>query len=157
MKDLIFSEVIPFAVDPNNPSVAPPFDEHLRRIERGAQIVVAVPNDVSLILQMPRGNLETVYPRAFALTSLRQKLNERDFKSAFTICRKHRIDTNVLFDHCEKMFTLETWKEFILQIGNVDYLNLFITNLRDEDVCVSMYSKANKTLSEKYIHGLIIE
>jgi len=33
-----------------------------RRVERGARIVTAVPSNMSLVLQMPRGNLETVNP-----------------------------------------------------------------------------------------------
>ena len=31
-------------------------------MERGARIVTAVPSNMSLVLQMPRGNLETVNP-----------------------------------------------------------------------------------------------
>jgi hypothetical protein len=38
-----------------------------RRVERGARIVVAVPSATALVLQMPRGNLETVHPRALVM------------------------------------------------------------------------------------------
>lgn len=38
-----------------------------RRVERGSRIVVAVPSSMSLVLQMPRGNLETIAPRPFVL------------------------------------------------------------------------------------------
>lgn len=41
--------------------------QQTRRIERGARIVTAVPSTMSLVLQMPRGNLETVMPRALVL------------------------------------------------------------------------------------------
>jgi hypothetical protein len=50
-------------------------DDSLRRVERGSQIVVCVPGDSKLVLQMPRGNLETVYPRALILNSVRHALN----------------------------------------------------------------------------------
>jgi elongator complex protein 1 len=38
-----------------------------RRIERGARIVSAVPSALSLVLQMPRGNLETIAPRPMVM------------------------------------------------------------------------------------------
>jgi elongator complex protein 1 len=42
-----------------------------RRIERGALAVAACPSSMSLVLQMPRGNLETVYPRPLVLAVIR--------------------------------------------------------------------------------------
>lgn len=38
-----------------------------RRVERGSRIVTVVPSAMSLVLQMPRGNLETVNPRPLVL------------------------------------------------------------------------------------------
>lgn len=38
-----------------------------RRVERGSRIVTAVPSTMSLVLQMPRGNLETVNPRPLVM------------------------------------------------------------------------------------------
>jgi len=43
-----------------------------RRVERGALAVVACPSSMSLVLQMPRGNLETIYPRPLVLAVLRK-------------------------------------------------------------------------------------
>lgn len=45
-----------------------------RRVERGALAVVACPSSMSLVLQMPRGNLETVYPRALVLSVVRRDI-----------------------------------------------------------------------------------
>lgn len=42
-----------------------------RRIERGARIVTVVPSTMSLVLQMPRGNLETVMPRPLVMERVR--------------------------------------------------------------------------------------
>lgn len=38
-----------------------------RRVERGSRIVAVVPSSMSLVLQMPRGNLETIFPRPLVL------------------------------------------------------------------------------------------
>lgn len=43
-----------------------------RRVERGALAVVACPSSMSLVLQMPRGNLETIYPRPLVLAVIRR-------------------------------------------------------------------------------------
>lgn len=47
-----------------------------RRVERGSRIVTAVPSSMSLILQMPRGNLETICPRPFVLEVVRNDVNQ---------------------------------------------------------------------------------
>jgi elongator complex protein 1 len=47
-------------------------DWETRRVERGSLIVAACPSSMSLVLQMPRGNLETVYPRPLVLAVVRQ-------------------------------------------------------------------------------------
>lgn len=52
-----------------------PSDWEKRRVERGSRIVVPVPSTMSLVLQMPRGNLETINPRALVLEVVRQHLN----------------------------------------------------------------------------------
>ncbi|KAI8848478.1 IKI3 family-domain-containing protein [Chytridium lagenaria] len=131
-------------------AVSPPsssaFDESFRRVERGAKIVVSVPFDTKLVLQMPRGNLETVHPRALVLSVVRAHLERKDFLNAFLLCRKHRIDLNILVDHRPDIF-YENVDDLVKQIGNPDYLNLFISSLKEDDVCVTLYS--NKEVVKK--------
>ncbi len=45
-----------------------------RRVERGSQIVTVVPSAMSLVLQMPRGNLETINPRPLVLEVLKRDI-----------------------------------------------------------------------------------
>ena len=47
------------------PSLLASFDR--RSVERGARIVTAIPSAMCLVLQMPRGNLETVMPRPLVM------------------------------------------------------------------------------------------
>ncbi|KAJ3214160.1 hypothetical protein HDU67_002020 [Dinochytrium kinnereticum] len=124
--------VVADAVNPNG------FDEGLRRVERGGRVVVAVPFGTKLVLQMPRGNLETVHPRAMVLSVVRASIERKDFLNAFLQCRKHRIDLNILVDHLPNIF-FENVAEFVKQISSSDYLNLFISSLKEEDVSVTMY------------------
>ena len=78
-------------------------DESIRRVERGSRIVTVVPHDTRLIFQMPRGNLETISPRALVLSCVRRHLDSVEFKSAFALMKKHRINMNLIYDHNPKV------------------------------------------------------
>ncbi|KAK4705712.1 elongator complex protein 1, partial [Phenoliferia sp. Uapishka_3] len=118
-----------------------------RNVERGSKIVTVVPSSTSLVLQMPRGNLETVCPRPLVLRIVRQDLDRNQplflesrsrYRAAFLSCRRHRIDLNILYDHNPQSF-LANLPDFINQIKDVDYLNLFLSGLKNEDVTLTMY------------------
>ncbi|KAJ3326607.1 hypothetical protein HDU76_012780, partial [Blyttiomyces sp. JEL0837] len=123
------------------PSSAISHDETIRRVERGSRIVVAVPNDTKLVLQMPRGNLESIFPRALVLSIVRSSLDKLDFLNAFKLCRKHRVDMNLLIDHAPAVF-MENVGKFVRDIDDPDFLNLFVSSVSDTDVTVTMFPSA---------------
>ncbi|XP_041513450.1 elongator complex protein 1 [Microtus oregoni] len=112
--------------------------ESLRRVERGSRIVTVVPQDTKLILQMPRGNLEVVHHRALVLAQIRDWLDNLMFKEAFECMRKLRINLNLIHDHNPEVF-LGNVEAFIKQIDSVNHINLFLTELKEEDVTKTMY------------------
>ncbi|KAK3698697.1 hypothetical protein RRG08_046199 [Elysia crispata] len=107
---------------------AHPFDESCRRVERGSRIVTVVGNGTKVVLQMPRGNLETIHPRALLISSLKKLMDRDNIQEAFTTIRKHRINMNLLHDHNPKHF-LENVDNFIKTINKQSYLNVFLTDL----------------------------
>lgn len=109
-----------------------------RALERGSRLVLAVPHDTKVILQMPRGNLETIHPRPLVLNVVCQHLDKLEFKKAFEIMKKHRINLNLMFDHNPKLF-LENTIKFVEDVGSVPNINLFLTELIEDDVCRKMY------------------
>uniref|UniRef100_A0AAQ5ZL69 Elongator complex protein 1 n=1 Tax=Amphiprion ocellaris TaxID=80972 RepID=A0AAQ5ZL69_AMPOC len=113
-------------------------DETLRRVERGSRIVTVVPQDTRVILQMPRGNLETVHHRALVLAQLRTWLDSLRFRDAFECMRKLRINLNLIYDHSPKVF-LEKIQTFITQLNSINHINLVLTELKEEDTTSSMY------------------
>ncbi|CAB1452515.1 unnamed protein product [Pleuronectes platessa] len=115
-------------------------DETLRRVERGSRIVTVVPQDTKVILQMPRGNLETVHHRALVLAQLRKWLDGLRFKEAFECMKKLRINLNLIYDHNPKVF-LENIDTFIKQLNSINLINLFLTELKDEDTTSTMYPR----------------
>ena len=97
-----------------------------------------MPTSMSLILQMPRGNLETVFPRAMVLAGIRKLVDEKEYGKAFAFCRTQRVDMNILYDYRPAQFLTNT-DLFIRQLNDAAYMDLFISSLRDEDVSQTMY------------------
>lgn len=53
---------------------------------------------VEVVLQMPRGNLEAVCPRALVLVAAAHALRRRRYARAWRLLTTHRIDLNLLSD-----------------------------------------------------------
>ncbi|KAJ4307173.1 putative elongator complex protein 1 [Collariella sp. IMI 366227] len=120
------------------PQDDPEKDERCRSIERGGRLVTAIPTKMSLVLQMPRGNLETIYPRAMVLAGIRRFIEQKDYGSAFATCRTQRVDMNILFDHRPEQF-LENVGLFLEQVKDPANIDLFLSTLKEEDVTQTMY------------------
>jgi elongator complex protein 1 len=116
------------------PQDEPEKDERCRSIERGAKLITVMPSNYSVVLQMPRGNLETVYPRALVLAGIRKYIDVEDYKSAFLACRSHRVDMNIIHDHNPKGF-IKNVKKFVDQVQRVEHIDLFLSQLKY--VCLS--------------------
>ncbi|XP_073401432.1 elongator complex protein 1 isoform X2 [Dendrobates tinctorius] len=121
-------------------------DETVRKVERGSRIVTVVPQDTKVIVQMPRGNLETIHHRALVLAQIRKWLDNRLFRDAFECMRKLRINLNLIYDHSPKVF-LDNVDLFVKQIDSVNYINLFLTEIKEEDVTATMYPSGLASLA----------
>jgi elongator complex protein 1 len=111
------------------PQDDPEKDERCRAIERGSRLVTAMPTCLSVVLQMPRGNLETIWPRAMVLAGIRKLIDEKNYKRAFSHCRTQRVDMNILYDHQPEQF-LANVALFIDQVKKITYIDLFLSSLR---------------------------
>jgi elongator complex protein 1 len=88
-----------------------------------------MPTTMAIVLQMPRGNLETIFPRAMVLSGIRDLVNEKDYGRAFLHCRTQRVDFNILYDHRPSQF-LDNVGTFLDQLGETSYIDLFLSSLR---------------------------
>ena len=111
------------------PADTPETDERCRSIERGGRLVTVMPTIFAVTLQMPRGNLETVYPRALVLAGIRSFIDRKDYRSAFLACRSQMVDMNILHDYAPKQF-MENIQLFIEQVKKVDFIDDFLSRLR---------------------------
>ncbi|KAG8130313.1 putative Elongator complex protein [Naja naja] len=105
-------------------------------------------------LQVPRGNLEAIHHRALVLAQVRKWLDSLQFKEAFECMRKLRVNLNLLYDHNPKAMSNESHfimvflnhvETFIKQIDSVNYINLFLTELKEEDFTKTMYPPLDPT------------
>ncbi|KAM0325355.1 hypothetical protein ACHAQA_007340 [Verticillium albo-atrum] len=129
------------------PGDDPQEDERCRSIERGARLITAMPTNMSIVLQMPRGNLETIFPRAMVVAGIRKLVDEKNYARAFSYCRTQRVDMNILYDHQPEQF-LANVGLFLDQLQDVTYIDLFLSSLREEDVAQTMYRDTKRTAAQ---------
>ena len=115
-------------------------DAALRNVERGAKIVAVIPRSAKVIMQMPRGNLEVVWPRALILVAVRTLLDTEQYRKAFTLLRKHRVNLNFMHDHNPARFEAHVL-DIVDALAKPSFINLLLADLRDEDFTISMYPR----------------
>ncbi|KAL7669336.1 hypothetical protein ACOME3_009997 [Neoechinorhynchus agilis] len=117
---------------------------HSRAIEPGSQIITSVgsvydkasgSDPIHVLLQMPRGNIELITPRPFVLNRIITLLEHHEFKLAFDLSSRHRINFNVLCDYNIDDF-LSSAEQFIDQFGNASNINQFLTTLENTN-CIT--------------------
>ncbi|KAJ8766091.1 hypothetical protein K2173_020607 [Erythroxylum novogranatense] len=103
--------------------------------DRGAKVVgVLHGDDTAVIMQTTRGNLECIYPRKLVIVSIVNALTERRFWDALVMVRRHRIDFNVLVDHCGWRAFLHLASEFVKQVSNLNYITEFVCAIKNENI-----------------------
>jgi elongator complex protein 1 len=109
---------------------------------------------------MPRGNLETIYPRPLLLTYICSELidNEtRNYQRAFELMRKNRLNLNFLYDYKPKQF-FDSISTFISNVRNDDDICLFLSeidnekNTRDEYMKYILKPEANPSSDTQIWH-----
>ena len=104
-------------------------DFYMRTLERGSVIVTC--SGIKTVLQLPRGNLETIMPRLIVLDEIKKNVLNKKYESSFLLCRKNKINLNLIYDIDPKLF-MDNLSLFIKEVKKEDYLNLFLNSLIDD-------------------------
>ena len=88
-----------------------------------------MPTTYSVVLQMPRGNLETIYPRALVLAAIRRSIEADQYGESFLACRNQRVDMNILHDHDPERF-LASIEKIVEQIERIEHIDLLLAQFR---------------------------
>ena len=134
------------------PGNTPEVDERCRSIERGARIVTVIPSAYAVVLQMPRGNLETIFPRVLVLSGIRRHILNLEYRTAFLACQTHQVDLNLLYDYQPEVFVANVSK-FIDEVKKPARVDEFISKLKDEDVTQTLYRDTLKDSSTDGAQG----
>jgi elongator complex protein 1 len=111
-----------------------------RNVERGTRLVAVLSQKPAAVLQMPRGNLEIVYPRSLVLRNTMMNIDSRQYKDAFEMMRRHKVDLNLIVDMDPWYFLEESGVvELVEQVQNIDHLNLFVSCLQNWDSTEQRY------------------
>ncbi|KAI5295661.1 hypothetical protein KEM52_000653 [Ascosphaera acerosa] len=129
------------------PGDAPETDERVRSIERGARLVSVVPSTFVVTLQMPRGNLENVYPRALTLAGVRKYIDAKDYRAAYLTCRSQIVDLNILHDYAPEQF-MDNIPLFLDQVHKIEYIDEFLSRLSNDNVAQTLYRDTLKVAGE---------
>jgi elongator complex protein 1 len=109
---------------------------------------MVVPKSDRTILQMPRGNLETIQHRALSIAMIKPLLDKHNYKEALHIMHKQQMDYNLFYDHHPQSFITNAEK-FVNDL-DARSLTTFLSELNDEDVTRTIYKNSynNRTWSE---------
>ncbi|XP_055329942.1 elongator complex protein 1-like [Paramacrobiotus metropolitanus] len=123
-----------------------------REVERGSRLVTVVSDRTDVILQLPRGNLETIHPRALVIFRICQALNQKNYALGFELARRHRVDMNLLVDYNVNTF-LNDVQLFVEQLNDSANMNIFIAELNNDNVTSTTYAahfaQASPSVSNK--------
>lgn len=112
---------------------------HERCVERGARLVCILPEQPLAVVQMPRGNLESIYPRALVLRYVMINIMNCNYHEAFELMRRQKVDLNLIVDIHPVSFLKEGIHSFLDQVNNENYLNLFVSSLQNSDSTIVRY------------------
>lgn len=111
------------------PEDTPETDERCRSIERGSKLISVMPSIFAVVLQAPRGNIETIFPRALVLAGIRTFIDQKNYRAAFVACRSQMVDMNILHDYAPQQF-MENIQLFIDQVKKVEWIDDFLSRLK---------------------------
>lgn len=126
------NELLGIRIEPK--SLDLPTKPFARPIEAGAVLLCNVPQTASLILQMPRGNLEAINCRMIEYDMIEALLEKGDFSGALDRVRASKIDQNILIDSNLPRFVGNV-PSFIDRVDSAAVLKTFLLEIaRDERV-----------------------
>ncbi|XP_044260118.1 elongator complex protein 1 [Tribolium madens] len=118
-------------------------ENYRRSVEQGATIVTAVPQSSQIVLQLPRGNLETISCRLISIDILDKLLNDQKWDQAVRFIRLEKLNANLLFDLNPDRF-LGQIDQFVRGVHTINELNAICLEFEGGNVLNSIYKNWGK-------------
>ncbi|KAK4879526.1 hypothetical protein RN001_007672 [Aquatica leii] len=113
---------------------------YCRFIEQGSYLLFGLPNRSSIVLQMPRGNIEMCAVRIMSIDRLETLLEQQNWKQAIDLVRLERMNTTVLVDLNFNRF-IKNIDKFVQSIETPAVINDFLLGLQEENVLNTLYKE----------------
>jgi hypothetical protein len=123
-------------------------DHHLRNVERGSELISV--SSQRVVFQLPRGNLEIIYPKLLLFHEIKLLINQRrDYANAFNEIKRHKLDMNLIIDINPKVLTEEINNgNFAKSFRKSDHINLILNSLVKEVSTDLAYIYKNEEINE---------
>lgn len=115
-----------------------------RNIEQGAIIVTTIPETSKIVLQLPRGNLETISCRLISIDILDKLLSQQKWEEAIRFIRIEKLNSNLLFDLNSARF-LDNVSKFVEGVKTINELNAICLEFEEGNVLNSLYKNWGKS------------
>jgi elongator complex protein 1 len=101
-----------------------------RYTEPGAIIKQIVNKLAAVLLEMPRGSIELVYPRFMLERSLKSLIQQHNYTDAFRLSRLHKVDLGPIVEQHLRNTNLSTELRLLLaQLQRKDLVEQFLLQL----------------------------
>lgn len=101
-------------------------------------------NEGRVAFQMPRGNLEGIYPKIIMIDQVQKHITNKQYSLAFQAIRTHKLDFNLLTDIDPELFETDI-HNILTGIKRVDYINLLTSQISETLSCELQYILPAKT------------
>ncbi|ODV88451.1 hypothetical protein CANCADRAFT_17514, partial [Tortispora caseinolytica NRRL Y-17796] len=123
-------------------------DERCRAVETGAKLVTIIPSKTAVVLQMPRGNLETIFPRLLVIAEIRRCIDAKNYSQAWRLSLVNRVDLNFLYDYNPALF-LENVDAVIAAVGSGENIDILMASLNDENTAATKFRDTITTSNQE--------
>jgi elongator complex protein 1 len=101
-------------------------------------------NEGRVAFQMPRGNLEGIYPKIIMIDQVQKHISNKKYSLAFQAIRTHKLDFNLITDIDPQLFRTDI-KNVLTDIKRVDFINLLISQISETLSSELQYILPSKT------------
>lgn len=113
-----------------------------RLVEKGAVLLLYRQSDLAILCQtLPRGNLELLRIRSTLLSiELPSFIRKKQYAAALLLCRRHRLDYNLIYDLSPSQFVSELPRT-VETLDRMDLLVHFITSLNVDECSLQKWKE----------------
>ncbi|OIR58813.1 MAG: elongator complex protein 1 [Amphiamblys sp. WSBS2006] len=97
-----------------------------RNVEFGSSIVSVVPEKSTILLQMPRGNTENIYPHSLVMSTVERLVGNSRLFEAVCLCRENKIEPSCILDAGEVLALLP---DLLGRFSSGEHINQFVLSL----------------------------